>query len=739
MTPKVIMSNNSLEKNFNLVFSNWAGNKPLPNAMQFEDLWVEVPVYILQDLRLRPKLFRIEEITTEEDFFYIIVYRKDLSYHYLGTNRFIIPEDAIKASIEKNMKIILLNEHEINSHEFEVMKSLVEDCKSLGIKEENIYYVNNNSKLALYKERLETKMNVMSCKFLANFMFEILVKHPAVYKLDKDFLFLCHNRTLKPHRLITLAYLKKNNILEDTDHSFVGSTHIAQNHPLAFKKETYEDFMDEVSFFKNGPNIFSKCESETTEWFVNPDEYHPDKFLNPNCFYNSYVNIITESVFVDNQVHITEKSFRPFYFLQLPIFVASHKHVEHMRRTYNFDFFDDLIDHGYDEEYDNNKRIKKVLEEIKRLHENKEKVIKFYKDNINRLIKNNNKIHDFYKENKSLKQLKYIANMDNVLIQPDPIIRNKKVLITGCNGLVGTDLVRKCIDRHYDVVGIDITDNVHNEGLDFKFLKMDLTKESTMDHIFDVEKPDIVFNTFGIKGSPIKAKDNPVDFLYPSFKVNTEIINRCAKNNIWLTFVSSVGVYSPADTFLEDDVWKTLPSPSDWYPSWSKRMGELLLEAYSKQFNYEDWAIIRPANIFGEFDDFSGNGTVISSMIKKIAEADGFIEAWGDGTPVRDFVYGPDVAEAIIELYERGMKRTIVNFGSGEERTISEIITNLIGVSGKQLDIRWDTSKPNGDLRRKMNTQRQKELDLFPKTYFVDALNKTYHYYLDIKEKQTNE
>ena len=112
MTPKVIMSNNSPEKNFNLVFSNWVGNKPLPNAMQFNDLWVEIPVYILQDFRLRPKLFRIEEITTEEDFFYIIVYRKDLSYHYLGTNRFIIPEDAIQASIEKNMKIILLNEHE---------------------------------------------------------------------------------------------------------------------------------------------------------------------------------------------------------------------------------------------------------------------------------------------------------------------------------------------------------------------------------------------------------------------------------------------------------------------------------------------------------------------------------------------------------------------------------------------------------------------------------------------------
>lgn len=727
------------QKSFNLVFSNWNGNTPLPNAIEFIDLSVEIPLYILQDPRLNPKFFRVDEVTTEENFFYIIVYRKDLSYHYLGTNRFIIPEDAVEASKEKNMKIILLNEHEINSIEFQVMKSLVEDLRIRGIKEENVYYINNNSKLALYKEKLETTMNVMTCKFLCNFMCEILVKHPVKFNNDKDFLFLCHNRTLKPHRLVTLSFLKKNNILKDTDYSFVGSTDISKKTPLSFKKDTYKDIEDEILFFKNGPNIISKCEDENSDWFMNPNEYHPDKFIKTDCYTNSYVNIITESVFEHPQVHITEKSFRSFYFLQLPIFVASHKHVEYMRRTYGFDFFDDLINHGYDEEYDNDKRMKKVLDEIKRLHENKDKVIDFYKKNVNRLIDNNNKIHTLFKENKSLKQLKYIVKMDDTILESDPIIRNKKVLITGCNGLVGTNLVQQCLKKHYDVVGVDIKENIHNKDLDFKFLQMDLTKEENINHIFEVEKPDIVFNAFGIKGSPLRAKNNPVDFLYPSFKVNTEIINKCAEKNIWLTFVSSVGVYAPAESFLEEDVWKTLPSPYDWYPSWSKRMGELLLESYSIQYDYQNWAIIRPGNIFGEYDDFSGNGTVISTMIKKIEEADGSVEAWGDGSPIRDFVYAPDVAEAIIEIYERGLKKTIVNFGSGEERTIGEIISALIGVSGKNLNVVWDTTKPNGDLRRKMNTNKQKSLDLIPKTYFVDALNKTYHYYLETKKNITNE
>lgn len=728
------MNDISLKKNFNLVFSNWDGYKPLANGIEFIDLNVQIPHYILQDPRLRPKIFKLEEVTTEDNFFYIIVYRKDLSFYHLNSERFIIPENVIKVSIEKNLKIILLNEHEINVDEYNVMKFLTDEIKRRGLKEENIYYINNNSKLRYYKEKLNTNINVMTSKFLCNFICEILVKTPVKFKKNKDFLFLCHNRTLKAHRLLTLSYLKKNDILKDTDYSFVGSTDYAKKNWISFKKETYQDYNDEVEFFKNGPNILSKCEENNNDWFIDPNQYHPDKFLNSECFLNSYVNIITETIFDHKQVHISEKSFRPFYFLQIPIFVASHKHVEYLRRTYNFDMFDDLINHGYDDEYDDDKRLIKVLNEIKNLHSNKQKVIDFYNKNVDRLIKNNNKIHALFNENKSVNQLKYIAKMDNVIIPLDPIVKNKKVLITGSSGLLGTYLIKKCVEKHYDVVGVDIRDNLHNKDLDFKFIKMDLTIDENINYLFNTEKPDIVINAFGIKGSPMRAKNNPVDFLYPSFKINTEIINKCAQKNIWLIFVSSVGVYSPAESFVETDVWKTLPSESDWYPSWSKRMGELLLESYGIQYNYENWAIIRPANIFGEYDDFSGNGTVISSMIKKVEEANGYVEAWGDGTPIRDFVYAPDVAEAIIELFERGLKKTIVNFGSGEERTISNIINDIINVSGKFLGVRWDTTKPNGDLRRKMNTDKQKSLDLMPKTHFTDALHKTYHHYLKTKK-----
>jgi len=304
----------------------------------------------------------------------------------------------------------------------------------------------------------------------------------------------------------------------------------------------------------------------------------------------------------------------------------------------------------------------------------------------------------------------------------------KKVLITGVNGLVGTHLLKKCLNEGYKVVGIDLKKGKQLPTSGWEFIQEDLTKPFAIESLFMNHKFDAVFNCFGIKGSPVRAKEKPVDFLYPSFKINTEIINQCAIKGIWLVFVSSVGVYAPAETFVEDSVWKTLPGQADWFPSWSKRMGEILLEAYKVQTSYQDWAIIRPANIFGEYDDFTGKGTVIGSTIKKIVEADTEIEAWGDGSPIRDFVYAGDVADAILKLYIDRI-HTTVNFGAGEEITIKSMIEKLIEISGKDISIKWDTTKPNGDLRRQMDITKQTEIGLLPKLGFEAALKKTYEYY----------
>lgn len=303
----------------------------------------------------------------------------------------------------------------------------------------------------------------------------------------------------------------------------------------------------------------------------------------------------------------------------------------------------------------------------------------------------------------------------------------KKILVTGSSGLVGTHLVNKLLNKGYEVVGVDLKQPT-NINKNFTFVSFDLRSETDVTSLFNKFKFDGVINSFGIKGSPIRAKENPLDFLEPSIKVNTNIIDNCFKHNSWLVFMSSVGVYEPAEEFIEDTVWKTLPSENDWFPSWSKRIPELYLQAYKVQHKWDRWSIVRPANIFGEYDNFGEGSTVIASTIKKVYDAVDEIEAWGDGTPTRDFIYAGDVADASIKCLEDKLHITS-NLGSGEDISIKRMIETISKISGKDIQIKWDNTKPNGDMKRKMNTELQTQYGLLPKLGFEEGLKVTYNYY----------
>jgi GDP-L-fucose synthase len=305
----------------------------------------------------------------------------------------------------------------------------------------------------------------------------------------------------------------------------------------------------------------------------------------------------------------------------------------------------------------------------------------------------------------------------------------KKILVTGSSGLVGTHLVNKLLNKGYKVIGVDFKQptTIIDSG-NFTFVSFDLRSEIDVTSLFNKFKFDGVINSFGIKGSPIRAKENPLDFLEPSIKVNTNIIDNCFKHKSWLVFMSSVGVYEPAEEFIEDTVWKTLPSENDWFPSWSKRIPELYLQAYKVQHKWDNWSIVRPANIFGEYDNFGEGSTVIASTIKKVYDAVNEIEAWGDGTPTRDFIYAGDVADACIKCLEDKLHITS-NLGSGEDISIKRMIETISEISGKDIQIKWDTTKPNGDMKRKMNTDLQAKYGLLPKLGFEEGLKVTYKYY----------
>lgn len=304
----------------------------------------------------------------------------------------------------------------------------------------------------------------------------------------------------------------------------------------------------------------------------------------------------------------------------------------------------------------------------------------------------------------------------------------KTILVTGCSGLVGTHISKQLIDKGYIVVGVDVKEPIINQTNKFKFHNIDLRDVEEVSVLFDWYNFDGCINSFGIKGTPKTAKENPVDFLEPSIKGNFNIIENCFKKNVWLVFMSSVGVYESAPEFIEDTVWKTLPSQHDWYPSWSKRVPELYLEAYEVQYGWKDWTIVRPANIFGEYDNFGEWAMALPANIKKVYESDGEIVGWGDGSPTRDFIYAGDVASATIKCMEEKLHITS-NLGSGEEISIKRMVDTIIKVSGKDINVTWDTSKPNGEPRRRMNTTIQEKYGLLPQTGFERGVELTYNYY----------
>jgi hypothetical protein len=152
-----------------------------------------------------------------------------------------------------------------------------------------------------------------------------------------------------------------------------------------------KELLPEIEYFHSID--IKKCMFEENEnWFddkENPDGvYWGDTYTEPT-YMESYFNIVTESEYSSDTIHISEKSFKPFVTYQFPLILASPKHIKAIRKRYGFDFFDDVIDHSYDLETDHRERLFKFVKEIKRIEENKDFFIDFYKNNKERFIKNN--------------------------------------------------------------------------------------------------------------------------------------------------------------------------------------------------------------------------------------------------------------------------------------------------------------------------------------------------------------
>jgi GDP-L-fucose synthase len=180
--------------------------------------------------------------------------------------------------------------------------------------------------------------------------------------------------------------------------------------------------------------------------------------------------------------------------------------------------------------------------------------------------------------------------------------------------------------------------------------------------------------------------------------------------------------------FKEENVWKSFPSKHDWFGGWAKRMGELQAEAYAIQNGKSNVSIVRPANVYGPYDNFdTDNAMVIPSLIRKAHENE-FLSVWGDGSPIRDFIYSEDVARGMLHMVKNKVTEP-VNLGSGTGVTIKELATTIASELGRE--IKWDTDKPMGDKIRLFDTNRAESYGFKPKTKLEDGISNTVKWFLD--------
>ena len=272
------------------------------------------------------------------------------------------------------------------------------------------------------------------------------------------------------------------------------------------------------------------------------------------------------------------------------------------------------------------------------------------------------------------------------------------------------------------------TDGLCDQVLIDDFMKIDL-------RFFDqclkaCEGMDYVFNLVGIKGSPAMTEKQPASFFVPTLQFSINMMEAARRQGVQkYLFTSSVGVYEPAEVFYEDKVWETFPSPNDRFAGWAKRMGELQAEAYSIEYAWNDIFIVRPANVYGPWDNFDPrNAMVIPSLIKRAIDGENPLNVWGDGSAIRDFIYAEDCARGMIEVFERGITKP-VNLASGKGVSIREIVNTLVPMIEPQPEVVWDTSKPSGDSRRILDTSRAESFGIRPQITLEDGIQKTLEWY----------
>lgn len=303
-------------------------------------------------------------------------------------------------------------------------------------------------------------------------------------------------------------------------------------------------------------------------------------------------------------------------------------------------------------------------------------------------------------------------------------LSTKRIVLTGGAGFLG---------RHVrdELLALGAHDIVVPRRAEY-----DLTLESAVGRLYDDHSPDVVIHLAAVVGGIGANRANPGKFLYENLVMGVQLMEYARRADVQ-KFVSigticSYPKFTPVP-FHEDDLWSGYPEETNAPYGLAKKMLLVQGQAYRAQYGMNAIHLL-PVNLYGPWDNFDpGSSHVIPALILKTQEAidrgDAEITCWGDGTPTREFLYVEDCARAIVAATKSYDAPEPVNIGAGFEISIKELavlITELMGFEG---EIRWDTTKPNGQPRRCLNVERASEFGFRASTHFREGLKKTIEWF----------
>lgn len=296
-----------------------------------------------------------------------------------------------------------------------------------------------------------------------------------------------------------------------------------------------------------------------------------------------------------------------------------------------------------------------------------------------------------------------------------------KIIVTGSTGFLGRHLM-PVLQGVYGA----------NHVIGFSSKNFDLLKPDQVELLFESYRPEVLVHLAAYSGGIGANRTYPADFFYKNALFTTLMFDAAAKYGVKKMIYPMGGCSYPATAsspISEDQIWNGYPQLESAGYSVAKKMGIVASESYRQQYGLNSVVVI-PGNMYGEYDNFrESESHVIPAMIRRYYEirlrGGKEITMWGDGTPVRDFVYAGDVAKTIpwfIEHYDRSGP---INISSGTETSIRKLAETIRSKMLWDGNIRWDTSKPNGQMVKIFDVAKLRGLGLACNTPLESGLEKT--------------